>query len=497
MSLSDQVSRTRWFRRGWTARRPQSPDAQPSGQETPPAANVGSPSRAEPIPSPDPVEVALASTPAVAPTPPRPRSGSRRTRPRTPTAPAPASGAQADSPPPPEAPVATGPTRDVRILLVEDVPQVADLVREVLRSQETFKLVAVTTDGRRVEDDVAEHRPDVVIVDALLQGRMKGPIVIERLRRARNPIPCVAVTPAGQPLPADTAGRVDAVLDLPFGTFDLVRAVRGAITAGAARNPTLASRVVAVFSAKGGVGKTTIALNLAVALKGLGLRTALVDGSLQYGDVRRLLRVDDDVPSIIDLPTDSVRSSDLVELMAEGPGGIEVLLAPPRLEQAELITSRDLEKILDMLRRTYHVVVIDTQSSLAESTLALLDAADVVIQVVTPETATLDVTRLAAQAFIGIGYPPAKLQLLLNRADTMGSLSRDQIRAVFGRDPDHTIASDWALVAESNARGTPFLVTGPEATVSADVRAVAGRVAAIVGAPPRDVVARGRRRGRT
>ncbi|HEY6056407.1 MAG TPA: AAA family ATPase [Candidatus Limnocylindrales bacterium] len=303
-------------------------------------------------------------------------------------------------------------------------------------------------------------------------------------------MPTVAITLSDRALPAGVEDRVDSVLSLPFGTFDLVHAVRAAITAGAARNPMLASRVVAVFSAKGGVGKTTIALNLAVALKELGLRTALVDGCLQFGDLRRLLRVADDLPSIIDLPTDCVRSSDLSGLMMIGPSGVEVLLAPPRLEQAELITTRDLDKIIDMLRRTYNAVVVDTPSSLGETTLAMLDAADLIIQVVTPETVALDITRLAAEAFAGIGYPQPKLQLLLNRADTQGSLSLGQIRKLFGRDPDHTIASDWALVAHSNAQGVPFLAASPDAAISTDMRAVATRVAAVVGAAPRDVVAR-------
>ncbi len=384
----------------------------------------------------------------------------------------------------------------MRILLVEDVPQVVEHVRELLRSQATFKLVAVATDGRRVTEDIAEHRPDVVLVDALLQGRVKGPAVIERLRRTRNPLPTVAITLSDRPLPAGVGDRVDSVVTFPFGTFDLVHAIRDAVTAGAARNPTLASRVVAVFSAKGGVGKTTIALNLAVALKELGLRTALVDGCLQFGDLRRLLGVADDLPSIIDLPTDSVRSSDLGGLMMVGPSGVEVLLAPPRLEQAELITTRDLDKILDMLRRAYQAVVIDTPSSLGETTLALLDAADVIIQVVTPETAALDITRLAAEAFAGIGYPQPKLQLLLNRADTQGSISLGQVRRIFGRDPDFTISSDWALVAHSNAQGIPFVAASPDATVSVDVRAVAARVAAVMGAAPRDVVARRERLAR-
>lgn len=387
-------------------------------------------------------------------------------------------------------------SRDVRILLVEDVPQVVERVREMLRPQSMMKLVAVESDGRRVGDDIAEHCPDVVLIDVLLQGRVKGPAVIERLRRTRNPLPMVAITLPDRPLPAEAQGGVDSVLTLPFGSFDLVHAVRDAMTAGAARNPTLTSRVVAVFSAKGGVGKTTIALNLAVALQEQGLRTALVDGCLQFGDIRRLLGVADDVPSIIDLPTDSVRSSDLGGLMMPGPAGVEVLLAPPKLEQAELVTTRDLDKILDMLRRTYHAVVIDTPSSLGETTLAMLDAADVIIQVVTPETAALDITRLAAEAFAGIGYPQAKLQLLLNRADAQGSTSLGQVRRIFGRDPDFAISSDWALVAHSNAQGIPFVAANPDATVSVDLRAVAARVTAIKGADPRDVPVRRERLAR-
>ena len=491
MSLADKLtSRATWLRRGSSARG--LPPALPVDTIAPvdPQVDVG--------PNDHPIlRVPVAGSARVMPAPKRRRIPAAAIDGATGSARHPASARRRIAAEPTDtAAVLPRGSRDMRILLVEDVPQVVERVRELLRPQSTIKLVAVESDGRRVEDDIAEHRPDVVLIDTLLQGRVKGPAVIERLRRTRNPLPIVAITLRDRPLPAGVEDGVDSVLTLPFGTFELVHAIRDAMIAGATRNPTLTSRVIAVFSAKGGVGKTTIALNLAVALRQQGLRTALVDGCLQFGDLRRILGVADNVPSIIDLPTDSVRSSDLGSLMMIGPAGVEVLLAPPKLEQAELVTTRDLDKILDMLRRTYHAVVIDTPSSLGETTLALLDAADVIIQVVTPETAALDITRLAAEAFVGIGYPQPKLQLLLNRADAQGSTSLGQVRRIFGRDPDFTISSDWTLVAHSNAQGISFVAASPDATVSADVRAVAARVAAIKGADPRNATVRRERLAR-
>jgi pilus assembly protein CpaE len=241
------------------------------------------------------------------------------------------------------------------------------------------------------------------------------------------------------------------------------------------------------------VGKSTIAFNLAVAIGQTGLRTALVDGSLQFGDLRRLLRVGADAPSIYDLPTDSVRASDLGSVMVADPSGIDVLFAPPRVEMAELITARDLDKILGMLRRTYSAVVVDTPGSLNETTLAVLDAADLIIQVVAPESSSLDSARTATEAFAEIGYPSSKVQLLLNRADSTGGVSRVQVQRAFGRDPDHEVASDWQLVAQSNSEGVPFVLARPEAQVSVDLRAVADRVRTIVGASPPTAAVRRRR----
>ena len=387
--------------------------------------------------------------------------------------------------------------RPLRLILVEEVPEVVAHVREMLRGQPSLRLVEVVADGRQVAREVRELRADVVLVDSLLQGRPSGIDVLERLR---STMPGIAVVALGLPADARLAERVrsnaDAVVALPFGTIDLARGIRDAHGGRAVRDPASATRIVAVYAAKGGVGKTTLALNLAVGLAAMGVRTALVDGSLQYGDLRRLLRVDADEPSICDLPTDCVRASDLAATMRRGPAGVDLLLAPPRLEMADMVTARDLDKILDLLRRTYRAVVVDTPSALNDTTLTVLDMADIILQVLTPEPAALDSTRAAAAAFAAIGYPAAKVRIVINRADAMGALRPDQLRRALGRDPDHVVASDWQLVSASNQEGTPFVVAHPEAQISRDILALAGSVMAVVGAAPSRLPVRVRSRAR-
>jgi MinD-like ATPase involved in chromosome partitioning or flagellar assembly/CheY-like chemotaxis protein len=370
--------------------------------------------------------------------------------------------------------------RSLRIILVEDVPDVTSHIRELLRAQSMIRMVDVVRDGRSVATLVRELRPDVVVVDLLLQGRVSGATVIERLRKSSSTVPIVALAVADQPIDVATRARVDGVVTMPFGTYDLVRAIRDAATAGAARNPSATSRIVAVHAAKGGVGKTTIAYNLAVALAQAGLKAALIDGSLQYGDLRRQLRVGPEVPSICDLPTGNLRQSDLEAGMHHDSSGVDILLAPPRLEMADLVSVRDIEEILQVARRAYQAIVIDTPSALNENTLAMLDLSDVILQVLTPESAALDSTRAAVEAFAAIGYPASKVRTVINRVDAVGGLSLAQLRRGLGRDADHVVASDWPLVSTSNSEGVPFVGVRPGAKISKDVYRLAYEVCAVM-----------------
>ena len=371
------------------------------------------------------------------------------------------------------------PSGQVRLLLVEDVPQVAQYVRGLLNAQTQVKLIDVIADGSQVMGQVTEQRPDVVVVDGLLQGRLRGMAVVKQLHEAAVGVPVIVLTVPQHPLDPDPENGIQDVLAMPFNGYDLISrviSVNKVAVAAAERGP---SRIIAVFAPKGGVGKTTIAFNLAVAASGLGVRTALVDGSIQFADVRALLHVPDAAPSMLDLPTDKVVESDLTDVLWRDASGIDVLLAPPRVEMAEMVVARDIEKTLSLLRRLYDLVIVDTGVGLDELTLAILDQADTILEIVTYDGTTIRNVASMAETFRKIGYSTDKVHYLLNRSDAMAGIDPADLRAALGRDPEHRLRSEGQVVGPASNQGLAFVTVDPAAGVSRDLLTVAEELIAL------------------
>jgi pilus assembly protein CpaE len=368
-----------------------------------------------------------------------------------------------------------------RLLIVEDVPQVAQYIRGLLNSQSTVKLLDVMTDGSKVVAQVQQLRPDVVLIDALLQGRVKGLQLVEQLHEASLGVPVIVLTVPQTPVETDASRGIHGVLAMPFSGFDLMNRISSVRNDFVALTTTGSSRIYSIFAPKGGVGKTTLAFNIAVAVGQLQQRTVLIDGSLQFGDLRSLLKVPVDAPSILDLPTDRVSESDLQDVLWRDPSGIDILLAPPRVEMAEMITARDIDKVLGLLRRVYGAIVIDMSSVLSDINLAFLDLSDTIIEIVTYDSTTIHNTVAVADAFRMIGYPASKVRYLVNRSDSPGGIDPVDLERAIGRVPEHRVVSDGMLVIQSNNEGVPFVLANPSAPISRDVMRVANEILAVHG----------------
>jgi pilus assembly protein CpaE len=252
-------------------------------------------------------------------------------------------------------------------------------------------------------------------------------------------------------------------------------------------NPVVAPRsgdrepgqVVAVFSPKGGVGRTTVAVNLAVAAATeLGKRVALMDGSFQFGDVGVLLNLNPRSKSIADLipELDAGELDSIDTFLIDHSSGIRVLLAPPSPETAEMITAAGVKKVLESLRMNHDLVVVDCTAFFNDTTLAVLDSADVILTMLSLEITSIKNMRLFLEVAEQLGYEKGKVRLVLNRADSALGIRVADVEHSIGRKVDETVVSDGRSVVYALNRGVPFFLSNREAQVSQDILRLARSV---------------------
>ncbi|HJW21338.1 MAG TPA: AAA family ATPase, partial [Candidatus Limnocylindrales bacterium] len=240
-------------------------------------------------------------------------------------------------------------------------------------------------------------------------------------------------------------------------------------------------QVVSLFSPKGGVGRTTIAVNLAVAAASLGRRVALLDASFQFGDVGVLLNLNPKNKSIADLAVelDAGEIESLETFMISHSSGIRVLLAPPKPEQAELIGPSAIRRVIDKLRADHDLVVVDCPATFNEPTIAVLDQSDTILTLLTLEITSVKNMRLFLETADQLGYAKDKIRLVLNRADSTLGIRVADVEHSIGRKVDHTIVSDGRSVVYALNRGVPFFLSNREAQVSQDILRLAQAVAGL------------------
>jgi pilus assembly protein CpaE len=230
-------------------------------------------------------------------------------------------------------------------------------------------------------------------------------------------------------------------------------------------------QVLAVYSPKGGAGRTTLATNLALAIqRETNQRVALVDANTQFGDVGVLLNLNPKNRSMLDAVEGGEPDRDILEsVMVDHSTGIRVLLAPPSPEGADLVTPAYLRKMIEMLRETHAYTIVDLPSGLNDHTLGILDAADQILVVAALEITTIKNVRLFLEVADQLDYERSKVRLVINRSDASQGIRVADVEASIRRPIDGSIVSDGRLAVLAVNRGVPFVVSHPESPLSRDI----------------------------
>jgi MinD-like ATPase involved in chromosome partitioning or flagellar assembly len=257
----------------------------------------------------------------------------------------------------------------------------------------------------------------------------------------------------------------------------------------------LPGQIVTVFGAKGGCGKTMMAVNLGVALAAQGARVCVVDLDLAFGDVAISVQLDP-LRTILDaLPmAGHLDESGAASLLTRYQPGLEMLLAPTTPGDAEKIPPRLVGELLAVLRGMYDFVVIDTPAQLSEHVLTAMDVSTHLVLIATPDVTALKNLRVALEMLDMLSYPRQIRSVVINRADSKVGISPEQVRKVVRSDIAAHIPSSRAVPISVN-KGVPIVLATPGHPVSQSVRKfVQQRFVATALRQPAEGRTRGKRR---
>jgi len=369
------------------------------------------------------------------------------------------------------------PSGKIRVLIVDDIPETRENVKKLLYFENDIEIVGTAANGREGVELALKLQPDVVLMD-INMPEMDGITASEAISAQAPNVQVVMMSVQGEAdyLRRSMLAGAREFLIKPFSGEELVTSIHRVYQFAATRRvvappppstaapvtpppPPRAGKIIAVMGSKGGCGASTIAVNLAVALREESkARVALLDANLEFGDVGVLLNLPSSrtIAELVSGKAD-IDEEVLDGTMAAHSSAIKVLLAPPRPELAELVKVEHLKRILELLDKSYDFIVIDLWKSFQETTVFFLDHADIILLIATPDIPSIKNSKLFFELTDQLGYPPEKTLFILNKEDGRSSISAKDIEASIKHPIVLTLPKDERTTMIAMNRGTPFV----------------------------------------
>jgi pilus assembly protein CpaE len=366
----------------------------------------------------------------------------------------------------------------IRILIVDDIAETRENIRRLLQFERDMEVVGGAKTGKEAISLARELTPHVVIMDINMPD-MDGIAATEAILKDSPQVQIVILSVQSEPdymRRAMLAGARD-FLPKPPSADELVNTIRKvgqrALTQAAfvpivqapgmpistTSSHAMHGKVIVVYSPRGGIGRTMIATNLALALQTNDTPTVIVDAALQFGDVAACLNLQTR-NSLVDLVEQvGELDSDLIDRIAiHHASGIKVIAAPSRPEQADAVQSAQISKILHFLATMYQYVVIDTSAALNEATIGAIDAGDVVILIGAPDLPTIKNLKIFFDLGEALNLTAQKVVLVLNRMDKRFGITAEKVADLLKHPILAQIPFDDRVVPLSTNNGEPFIL---------------------------------------
>lgn len=234
--------------------------------------------------------------------------------------------------------------------------------------------------------------------------------------------------------------------------------------------------MIVVCSAKGGIGRTILTVNIAAALYKKNISVGVVDGDFQFGDVSLAL----DLQSTFTMKEviEGIETLDEYSLpgyLCRHESGVKVLPAPERPEYADLMSKENVNKVIDHMLQLFDYTLVDTGVGFNEHTLNFVEKADQILLVTNLEMATLKNTKLMLETFEILGLK-GKIRIVINRATMESVIQATDAAQILGDENPFYIPNDFQICSQSLNIGIPFVLNQGKTEVAKSIFKMAEQI---------------------
>jgi pilus assembly protein CpaE len=356
----------------------------------------------------------------------------------------------------------------IKILIADDIEETRGVIKKLLSlEKENIEVVGEADNGEDVLNLIPKVKPDVILMDInmpVLNG-------LEATERITMDYPSViviimSVQAENEYLKKAMFHGAKEYIIKPFDYDNLVGTIRTTyekykerlVNLTVSANHIRNSEVIALFSSKGGVGKSVLSLNTAIVLsKKENKKVLLIDMDLQFGDISMLVN-QYNKKTIMDAVDDGQIDSyeNIKPYLYKYNDNFDILFAPGKPEAAEYITKETVEKIMHAIKNQYDVIVVDTGINFNDNTLYILDMAQKILMVSTMEIVALKNTKLGLKVMESLGYEKDKVKLVINRFNSNYGISKKEVEEAFKDGIFAFIPDEEKTVTVSVNKGLPL-----------------------------------------
>jgi pilus assembly protein CpaE len=375
----------------------------------------------------------------------------------------------------------------IKVILADHNENTRNTIRQMLEIDRSIDVVDEAADTKELLDKVKMTEPEIVIIDVSMP-EINGMEAAHQISLQYPQVSVILISINDQPhnfKQAMLAGAKEYLIK-PFSPDEINSAVKQVARLNRKRKkqadsgaeikinepPQARSKIISVFGTKGGVGKSIICTNLAVACaQKYKNKVGIVDLDIQFGDISILMNVNPRRTISEFMQEGDEAGKDLLEDYIYERNGVNILAAPNKPELAELVTADGVKNILDLCREINYYTFIDTPSYIDDITLNALEMSDMVLLIIALDLPTIKNVKKGIDVLRSLQFL-SKTRLILNRSSGVAGIEARDVEKILDMKIRAEVPSDGKLVLSSVNRGIPFIKMNPKAPVSKGIMKV-------------------------